>query len=236
MLCDGHLDIDRVSGAILVLEVQRGAEAVEPPARHDRDDVTKSVCLLHGVCGQHDDTALFGLLNHVPHATAVDRVHAGGRLVEVDHLRIGDEGACHREAPAHPTRVLGARAAGKLDEVNRLEEGGDATADLGTGDSGEAGEEGEVLGAAQLGPEDVVLGADAHHRLHRAQLALDRVAKYECVTLGRGEHPREHVERGRLARPVVAQEAEESLVLDTDVDAEDGGEGGLAAAAPKRLC
>ena len=93
-----HRHVAVVARAILVLEVQRGAEAVQPAARHDRDRISERVGLLHRVRRQHDHAPLLRLLDDVPHAAPVDRVHPRRRLVEIDHLRVGDERASDRES------------------------------------------------------------------------------------------------------------------------------------------
>ena len=224
-----------VAGAVLVLEVERGAQAAQPAAAHDGDDVAQGVGLLHRVRGEHDDPVLLGLLDDVPHAAPVDRVHARGGLVEVDHVRVGDEGAGHGEAAAHPARVLAARRVAPVREVDRSEEVLDEAGDLGRLHEREPGEEREVLVGGELRPEHVVLRADAHHALHLAQLVPHALAEDVRVALGGREHAREHVEGGRLARTIVAEQAEELIVLDAKVDLEDRRERCVAAFAAEAL-
>ena len=138
------------------------------------------------------------------------------------YLRVGDERASDREAPLHPSRVLSRRLVAELDEVDGLDERGHLLGDGGRRDAREAGEEAEVLLRGELRPEDVVLRADAHHGLHRAQLLLDGLAEDEAVAARGLEDAGEHVEGGGLAGAVVAEQAEERVARDAEVDVEDG--------------
>ena len=58
--------------------------------------------------------------DELPHLPLGLRVEPGGRLIEVDYLRVGNERARDREAAAHTTRVLGAGHALELDEIHLL--------------------------------------------------------------------------------------------------------------------
>ena len=140
---------------------------MEPAARHDGDAVAEGIGLLHRMRREHHDAPLLGLLDDVPHATPVDRIHPGGGLVEVHDLRIGNQRASHREAAAHPTRVLFARLVAPVDQIDLREEGVDAPRELALGYA-RARRRLKMLIGGQLGPEDVVLRAEAHQALHAA--------------------------------------------------------------------
>lgn len=47
-----------VARAKLLLEMQAASQAAEPASGHDSNAVTKYVCFLHAVRGQHDSTLL----------------------------------------------------------------------------------------------------------------------------------------------------------------------------------
>mmetsp|Transcript_26680 Transcript_26680/g.42769 ORF Transcript_26680/g.42769 Transcript_26680/m.42769 type:complete len:214 (+) Transcript_26680:1540-2181(+) len=67
------------------------------------------------MCRQNHDALLSplrDLLHHLPHEAAGNRVHAGRRLVQEDHGRLGDGRHAHGELPLVPTAELaGARHA-----------------------------------------------------------------------------------------------------------------------------
>ena len=165
-----------VGRCVRARRVERECAAAAPVAEYVR--------LLHRVRGEDDGTVALGALDDVPHAAPVDRVHAGGRLVEVDDLGVGDKRAHDGETPAHPARVTARRHGGDVGEVD----GGEKVCDPRRRDvslhEGEAGEETQVLLAAQLGPEDVVLRAEAHHRLHLAQRVAHLRRRGCCFTFG----------------------------------------------------
>ena len=91
---------DLVARAVGPPELGRAALRDERAAHGDADGVAESVSLLHCVRGEHDGAARLGLLDDVPYAAPVDGVHAGGGLVQVDDVGVGDQRARYGEAAA----------------------------------------------------------------------------------------------------------------------------------------
>ena len=136
-----------------------------------------------------------------------DRVEAGGRLVEEQHLRVAEQ----RSGQGDPlAQALGQRAAGiagPIGQVDGAQSALDAIA--GVGHLVEVGEAYEVLGHAQAKVEAGRLGhdrdppADVHSVLRRQRDSGDRRR-----TRGRRDEGAEGPHRRRLAGAVGAEETE----------------------------
>ena len=99
------LDDDEVIAlAVERLEEERRAAALELTARHDGDAVAQDVRLVHVVRRQQDGATLFVFEQQLPDLSARVRVDAGGRLVQDDGTRAGDERDRHRQLALHAAR------------------------------------------------------------------------------------------------------------------------------------
>ena len=98
-------------------------------------------------------------------------------------------------------------------------------------------DEREVLACREVIEQRQVFGNDADPSLRLQRLAgVEHIpAQHEHLTAGRGEQPREHLDRRRLARPVGPQESVEGAGLDGQVDAVHGGSVAEVASQPLRL-
>ena len=89
----------------------------------DRDPVGELVGLVEVLRGQQDRAAVADeLADGVPHLTAGARVEAGGRLVEEDQRRPGDQAGGQVEPATHAAGEGGDRLGGRLLEVELLEQ------------------------------------------------------------------------------------------------------------------
>lgn len=68
---------------------------------HDPDSVGERVGLVHSMRGQNDRFVYSQFLNEVPGGPPADGVHAGGGLVQKDHLGVADRADGHGHAPFH---------------------------------------------------------------------------------------------------------------------------------------
>ena len=163
------------------------------------------------------------------------RVHAGGRLVESDQLRIGRQGARHLE-PALIAVAQGAGLvfgeAGDADVVEQLPRprrdrrllGLEARcAEHGADQSGmgaHVAADHHVLERRHVGEQADVLEGAGNARLgdlvHRARL-VRLAAELEAAGVGRVEAG-QHVEEGGLAGSVGADQAVDLAALDRDAD------------------
>src|SRR5262249_35025258 len=77
----------------------------------------------------------------------------------------------------------------------------------------------EVLADGEIGVEAELLRDVADHPLHLLRLPPDVVSAHPRPSRGRGEHPAEHPDHGRLAGPVRAEQPEDLSLRDREVDA-----------------
>ena len=56
--------------------------------------------------GENNRPLLLGSLYHIPDMPAVDRVHPGGRLVEIDDSRVSNQRHSHTKPTPHPAREI----------------------------------------------------------------------------------------------------------------------------------
>src|SRR5436309_322004 len=83
--------------------VLRSIDRDESAVVDDREAVAERLGLLKIVGRDQRRLPLrFERKNIVPDGTARLNIHAQGRLIQVDELRIVQEGACERQPPLHP--------------------------------------------------------------------------------------------------------------------------------------
>ena len=101
----GEVDLD-AEAADPLLELVGGPVGDHPPAVDDRDPIGETIRLVEVLRGQKDGRA-FGdeALDRLPELEPAARIEAGGRLVEEEDRRVGDERGGEVEAAAHSTRV-----------------------------------------------------------------------------------------------------------------------------------
>ncbi|BDZ59185.1 hypothetical protein GCM10025872_28420 [Barrientosiimonas endolithica] len=197
--------------AHLVLELV-GRALGDDLALVDHDDVVgQPVGLLEVLRGeQHGGAAAHQVGDDVPHVAAAARVEAGGRLVEEDHRRVGDQRAREVEPAPHAAGVGLGGAVGRVLEAELREQLAGACLRGRPRQVIEPRDHLEVLEAAEVLVDRGVLPADADAPAHLAGLAHDvgpghgRVAR---VGLDQGG---EHAHRRGLAGPVRAQHSQDA--------------------------
>ena len=122
-----------------------------------------------------------------------------------------DEGVGHAEPALHAARI-GTRAlapVGARVQVDACEPVVDLLRPVGWGDAAKPGKEGQVLGAGELAPQEVLLRAHAHGRLDGGDVVprveLGGGAAEHGALRGR-VHAAEHVDRRALARAIGAEQ------------------------------
>ena len=147
------------------------------PRSRMRDPVGEPVRLLEVLGRQQDrDAARDELADDVPHDPPAARVEARRRLVEEDDPRLADERHRQVEPPAHAARVGRDGLARRVDEVEPLEQLGDAAAALGPAEVAEVRDQAEVLLARELPVDGRDLAGDADRASGRRRARGDVVA------------------------------------------------------------
>mmetsp|Transcript_28441 Transcript_28441/g.75274 ORF Transcript_28441/g.75274 Transcript_28441/m.75274 type:complete len:365 (-) Transcript_28441:1067-2161(-) len=158
----------------------------------------------------------------MPDVAARGGVDAGGRLVEGDDLRAASQGDADGELPLHAAAERLRRRVALGPEAGRRQQRLDFLRNLVPGNGLEAAEEVQMLLHGEVLVERVVLEADAELLAHAVGVALDGDAVHANVSLRRGVEARHDRHRRRLARAVVAEEAEDGALVHVEVDALQG--------------
>ena len=163
---------------------------------------------LGGVRDEHDRPALGLELLDPAQALHLERLVADGEHF-VDEQDVGVEVDGHGEAEAdvHPGRVVLDRFVDELGELGELDDVVEDAVDLLAAHAVERGVDVDVLPAGEVGVE---AGAELEERC--------QPAAHADLAGGRGENAGDALEQRRLARAVVAEDAERLALLDRDVD------------------
>ena len=156
--------------------------------------------------------------DRLPQAEAAARVQAGGRLVEEQHLRPGDERGAEVQAPAHAARVGADEPGARLVEREALEQVAGPGARLAARQPVQAAEQLEVLLAGQRLVDRGVLPGQADAAAQLGGLAHDVEAEHARAAAVGSQQRREDAHGGGLAGPVGAEHAEHAALLDAQAD------------------
>ena len=161
------------------------------------------------------------LLQLLAHLDPQERVERRERLVQQQHLRVGDQRARQGDALLLPARELGRQPLGILLHVHALEHPLGLPPPLGLLDAAHVQAEGDVVDAGEMREQRVGL---EHHRraaLRRRQVVDDLVADHHVAPADRlvaGDHP----QRAGLAAARRAEQAAIAAVGDLEADVVDG--------------
>ncbi len=168
-----------------------------------------------------------------PELVARDRIDAGGRLVEDQHVGAVDDRAGQRQPLLEPQRQVARDCTRMGDEVELVEKPVDPRGDLRAVDTEEPRVKREVLADRQAAPEREVLRHEPDAPAGLDVVRIGRLAKQPRLAFGGGQEARQHLHRGGLSAPVRAEEAEDLASLDLEADVAHGGE--IAEAPGKAL-
>ena len=160
---------------------------------------------------------------HLPEIAAAARVEAGGRLVEEQHRRRGDEADREVEPPAHATRVRPHRPVGGVGDRELFQQFVCQPVEVAPADAVQAADHPDVLAPGQQFVDGGDLAGQAHVAAHHVGFVADVVAGDPGGAAGRHRQRRHHPDRGGLARPVGAEQPEHGSGSHGEADAIDGG-------------
>ena len=180
----------------------------QPAVVEDERPVADLAGGLGGVGDEHDRAALGLELLDPAQAFHLERLVADGEdFVDEEDVGVEVDGHGEAEAHVHPRRVVLDRFVDELGELGELDDVVEDPVDLLAAHAVEGGVDVDVLPAGQVGVE---AGAELQQRRESAADA--------DLAGGRGEDAGDALEQRRLARAVVAEDAERLALLDRDVD------------------
>ena len=219
----GEPDLE-VRLADLGLQRRRRALGDDLAAGDDPDPVGELVGLLEVLGGEEDGRALaVERRDLLPDRLAADRVEAGGRLVEEQHLRLVDERRGEVEAPAHAARVGADAAVGGLRSSPTRSISASPRRSASRADQAvQRRLQADQLAAGHQRVERRLLQRDADRAADVGGVGDDVVAGDPGAAAGRAQQRGQHPHGGRLAGAVGAEEGVDLAVGDLEVDAVDG--------------
>ena len=176
---------------------------------------------------------------------AAERVQARRGLVEEDEVGVAEKGLGEADSLLHALAVLAQALIARLGELHPAEQSLQGLLERRAAEAQEAPVEPQQLAAAQPLVKGEVLGQVAH--AGTGPRGADRRPEQTAAPRRRVDEAEEHLDRGRLARPVRPQEAEDLAprhgqgeVPNRDLGAEVlaerlGLEGGVGHGLPDRL-
>ena len=194
------------------------------PVVDDPDAVGELVGLLEVLRGEEHGRALgVQLRDLLPDRLAADRVEAGRRLVEEEHLGLVDERRGEVEPAAHPARVGADPPVGGALEPDAVEQRLGALARPSARGSPCS------VACSRISSRPVISGSSAASwsatpiaRRTSAASVDDVVAGHPGAAAGRAQQRGQHPHRGRLAGAVGPEEGVDLALGDLEVDAVDG--------------
>src|ERR1035437_1382684 len=213
------------------LEFMAGAKRGHLPPVQDRDAITMALCLLHVMGGEEQGRAIVGpqIDEMFPNRIARDRVQPDGRLIEEKHPRSMQRGLGDFQAADHAAGVFAHEPAPVGGEAHELQGLPDARLLLAAGQVVEFGEDEQVL----VTGEGTVHGDRLRHitdgPANADRLGGDGETGHARLARGRRQQRGEHLDRGRLARPVGTEQAEDLAGADRKAQRLDRRKGAEAA-------
>ncbi len=193
----------------------RGCDGNLSALVHDCDPITEAFGLLDVVGGQQDRRPLFVEFgDEFPEVVAQLDVDARGRFVENQEVGFGDEGSSEQQATFHsPGEPVEALVALVVDP-DALEDLVGSFGGLVFGDSVVAGLVHQDFLDRKEAIDVELLGCETNRVAGLLVVVLDVVAEDPRLATGLTDQTDQGVDKGRLPRPVGAEQAEEFAFLD----------------------
>ena len=222
----GEAELDHLAGRVGGDEVGRGVLGGEATAVHDRQAVAELFGLVHVVGGDDQGDPLeLQPVEAVPQEMAGLGVEAGGRFVEDEELRFGDEGPGDGQPALHPARERLDLVVGPFRELGELEQVLGPLPDDLLGQVEVAAVDHQVVEDGELEVEGVLLGDEADPAADAGPVG-GRVHTEDAEgPVGDRRHAGDHPHGRRLAGTVRAEEAVGLAPGDLEVDPVHGHEG-----------
>ena len=205
----GQRDLE-ARAAHLRLQLPRRSVGDRPTVVDHHDPVGQLVGLVEVLSREQERGAVgHQPADHLPHAGPAGRIKAGGRFVEKQNRRAGEDAGGQIEAPAHPARVGLHHPVAGVAQLELVEQLGGAGTGLTPAEAAQAADHDQVLAPGEQLVERRVLAGHADPALHLGRLAHDVEPGHvggAAVRHGqRGQDP----DRSRLAGAVRAEHAED---------------------------
>jgi hypothetical protein len=185
----------------------------------DRDFVGQPIRLVEVLRRQQDCGAFADkLAHHRPYVAATAWIEAGGRFVEEQNLRRGDQAGGEIEAPSHAARVRLRRPVAGLGQLEMVKQIARALLRGFRRDLQQPPDHQQVLEAGQVLVDRGVLTGQPDHRPHPIGVLHDVESADRCVAGIRSQQGGEHADDRRLARAIRPEEAEHRPRLHGQVD------------------
>ena len=95
------MERDSVAVAVGILQVQRGANALELSVDNHCDSIGQDVCFFHGMGSQDNGPVLFEFEHELPNLVAGDWIHSCGGFIQENDLWVSDRTDGNRESSLH---------------------------------------------------------------------------------------------------------------------------------------
>src|ERR1039458_3152705 len=208
--------IQRAAGVKRGLELFAGAQRSHLAQVHDRDAITMALRFLQVMGGEEQGRAIVGpqINEMLPNRVARNRVQPDGWFIEEEHPRSMQRGLGDFQPADHPAGILAYQTAAVRGQAHELQCLPDAPLLLAVRQVVEFGEDEQVL----VSGERTIHGYRLRHITDGAanadRLRGDGETGHARLARGGRQQRGEHLDRGGLARPVGAEQAEDFAGID----------------------
>ena len=208
--------IQRVAGAKRGFEFLAGAQRCHLAQMHDCHAITMALRLLQIMRGEEQRRAVIGPHIHemLPNRVARNRVQPDGRFIEEEHFGPMQRGLGDFQAANHAAGVFAHHAAGIGGQVHELQCLPDARLLLAARQVVELREDQQVLVPGERTVHRDRLRHVADDAANADRLRGDGETGHARLARGGRQERGEHLDRGGLARPVGAEQAEDLTGVD----------------------
>ena len=204
-----------------LLQFGRGALGDEPALVEHGDPVGQLVGLLQVLRGEEDRDAVLAdqVVDDLPHGAPAARVEPGGWLVQEDDPGLADQRHGQIQPAPHAPGIGGQRFAGRLGQIEFLEQRGGALPRLALTQVVQFAHQHQILETGEQSVHGGELPGDADRGTHRVRLPGQLFPGYPGLARIRSAQRGQDAHGRRLPGPVRAEQREDRALLDVQVDA-----------------